>query len=87
MKYSFTRPGPNSLTSSTGHTIETIGRAGIRVGLAEGSIDIDSEMLDPPMSLVIYRDSLPVTLVFPLDGLLDEVVQGLQWAGYSVELI
>jgi hypothetical protein len=85
--YSFTRSGPNAVTSSTGHTIETLGRAGIRVGLEHGAIEVDSEMLHSPMSLVIYRNSIPTTLGVHADVPLDEIVQGLRWAGFTVELI
>ena len=86
-EYTFCWIGPNNIASSSGHTIETLDRAGICVALPEGSLEIDSEMLSSPMSLVIYRNSVPNNLSLPASVLLDEIVQGLKWAGFSVELI
>lgn len=85
--FEFVHSGPNLVTSSSGHTIETLGRAGIRVGLGDSFIEIDSEMLHPPMSLVIYAGSIPSAVPIPVVELLDEVIQALRWAGFEVEVI
>jgi hypothetical protein len=85
--FEFSRSSANVITSSSGHTIQILGRAGLRVGMGDATIEIDSEMLHAPMSLVIYSGSIPTASPVPPAEILDEVRQGLQWAGFEVEVI
>jgi hypothetical protein len=68
-------------------TIETLGRVGIRVGLGGSFVELDSEMLHPPMSVMIYAASIPPTVPMPVAELLDEVIQALRWAGFEVRVV
>jgi hypothetical protein len=85
--FEFSQQGPNHISSSTGHTIEILGRAGLRVNLGDAMIEIDSEMLQPPMSIAIYSASIPDASPTPAAEIPDEVIKGLEWAGFSVEVI
>lgn len=86
-EYGFSQPSPNLIVSTSGHTIEILGRAGLRVGLGDTTVDIDSEMLNPPMSLVIYTGSVPASTPVPPHELMREVVSALEWAGFTVDQI
>ncbi len=39
------------------------------------------------MSIAIYSSSIPDTGPTPAPEILDEVIKGLEWAGFSVEVI
>jgi hypothetical protein len=77
----------NHISSSTGHSIEILSRAGLRVHLGDATIEIDSEMLDPPMSIAIYPETIPEASPTPAAEIFDEVIKGLEWAGFSVQVI
>ncbi|WP_156163565.1 hypothetical protein [Demequina subtropica] len=51
------------------------------------SLEIDSEMLDPPMSIAVYAQSVRSSDAGSATAILDEVVEALNWMGFTVELI
>ncbi|GIF23424.1 hypothetical protein BJ973_004036 [Actinoplanes tereljensis] len=85
--YQFSQPGPNLIASSSGRTLEILGRAGLRYHVNGVAIEIDSEMLHPPMSLVIYSDSIPMGTPLPASEILEETIKALEYAGFTVEVI
>ena len=85
--FEFSQQGPNHISSSTGHSIEILGRAGLRVDLGDATIEIDSEMLNTPMSIAMYPASIPEATPTPAPDILHEVIKGLEWAGFGVEVI
>lgn len=86
-RWTFFRPQPNFIRSSSGHTIEILGRAGLRVVIGDWIIEVDSEMLAVGRSLVIYSGSIPDNLDVPRSEILEEVRQGLESDGFRVEVI
>ena len=86
-EFAFTRVGPNAVLSSAGHRIETIGRAGMVFEAAGLTIEIDSEMLAPPMSIGVYATSIAALAPLTPAEILDEVVQGLKFLGFEVQVI
>ena len=85
--YEFTQVSTNVIGSSSGRTIQLLGRAGLRVTLDGDVVDVNSEMLASPMSIAIYSNSIPTEVSARVPDLLDEVVAGLKWAGFTVQLV
>ena len=85
-RWTFLRSSPNLIKSSSGHTIEILGRAGLRVVIGDWIIEVDSEMLAVGRSLVIYSGSIPDNLDVPRSEILEEVRQGLESDGFRVEV-
>jgi len=85
--FDFSLPSPNLIVSSTGHRVQILGPVGLRFSLDDTTIEIDSEMLAPPMSIGIYTASIPEDLPTSRADILDEVIQGLESAGFTVETI
>lgn len=57
-KATFTSPRPNLYVSSTGYSVEVLGRTGLRYTERNRSLTIDSETLDGPSGMGIYRRSI-----------------------------
>jgi hypothetical protein len=66
--------------------ISLLSRAGLRYTTSEGTIDVDSEMLAPEMSIVVYPGSI-VSPFIPPDQVLSETLGALRYLGFTVEVI
>ncbi|MCW2781951.1 MAG: hypothetical protein JWR35_2400 [Marmoricola sp.] len=85
--YDFSQPSPNLILSTSGNALRILGRAGLQFETPGGNLDIDSEMLSPAISIVIYKYSISNELVRDPDATLAEVRSALVWAGFTVEVI
>lgn len=54
----FTVPRPNLYESSSGYSVEVLGRTGLRYVEHERTLFVDSEVLAAPAGILIYRDSI-----------------------------
>lgn len=54
----FSIPRPNVILSSSGFSVEVLGRTGIIYAEGHRSIKIDSEVLAGPSGMAIYTDSI-----------------------------
>lgn len=64
-----------------------LGRAGLLVGMGGERIEVDSEMLEPPMTIAVYAKSVRRVGGLAASTVLDEVVLALRWMGFDLELI
>lgn len=79
--------GPNRVRTPTGSELELLGRAGLILYREGERLEVDSEMLDPPMAIAVYARSVHAPATAPASLILDEVVGALTWMGFTVELI
>lgn len=79
--------GPNRVRTPTGSELEILGRAGLILYREGERLRVDSEMLDPPMSIAVYARSVHSLARAPACSILDEIVGALIWMGFTVELI
>lgn len=79
--------GPNAVRTPSGGIVELLGRAGIRYSHADVAVEVDSEMLAPPMSIAIYAHSIPSASGLSSLFVLEEVAAALMWLGFKVEVI
>ena len=83
--HTFRKPRPNVIESDAG-TIRITGRAGLEVTYLGETVPVSSEMLAPPMSIALFvsgSDSIPSPNA---DQILEFVKEGLQYAGFTVEV-
>ena len=52
------RPRPNLYASPDGHSVEILGRTGLRYREGQQSIYVDAEVLAPPAGIAIYQSSI-----------------------------
>ncbi len=79
--------GPNRVRTPSGSELELVGRAGLVLYRDGERLEVDSEMLDPPMTIAVYVRSVPSFAAVPARSVLDEIVAALKWMGFTVELI
>jgi hypothetical protein len=79
--------GPNRVRTPTGSELELLGRAGLILYRDGERLEVDSEMLDPPMAIAVYARSVHALATAPTRSILDEIVGALMWMGFTVELI
>jgi len=77
-------PEPNVIESDDG-TIRIRGRAGLEVNFRGESVQVSSEMLAPPMSIVLYTRGSDAIKSDRAEEILSFVVEGLVSAGFRVE--
>lgn len=85
--HEFSQAGPNLIRSSSGRSIELLGRAGILYRFDGTAIEISSEMLHTPMSVGIYAKSIPTGLSLSAAEILEETIGALEFAGFTVAVV
>jgi hypothetical protein len=83
----YERIGPNRVRTPTGSELELVGRAGLILERAGERLEVDSEMLDPPMAVAVYAGSIPTQATTPAHAILEEILEALIWMGFTVEVI
>ena len=76
----------NLIEDEHGSSIRILGPVGLEVDFGGHLYDVDSEMLQPPMSIVIYTDSLKDTEM-ENTKFLAFLSAGLEWNGFTVRTI
>lgn len=76
----------NLIEDEHGSSIRILGPVGLEVDFEGHQYDVDSEMLQPPMSIVIYTDSLKKAEM-DYTRVLAFVRAGLEWNGFTVRTI
>jgi hypothetical protein len=77
----------NLIEDDSGSSIRILGPTDLDVMFEGNRYTIDSEMLNPPMSLVIYTRSLSAAAGDDAPRLLAFIRAGLEWNGFYVETI
>jgi hypothetical protein len=77
---------PNTVLAPSGATVGLLGRAGIRYTTTDGAVEVDSEMLAPPMTIAVYPGSI-VSPFTPPNDVLAEILGALDHLGFTVQLI
>ena len=92
----FTVPRPNLYESSSGYSVEVLGRTGLRYVEHERTFFVDSEVLAAPAGILIYRDSIKFWDASdqgePLSGatrqrIIDNISAALGSQGIAVDVI
>lgn len=78
---------PNRVRTPMGSELELLSRAGMVFYRDGERLEVDSEMLDPPMSIAVYARSIHALPTTPARLILDEIVGALTWMGFTIELI
>ena len=84
MSTEFEATGPNVVSSTEGEL--RIARVGLSVNFHGQQYDIDSEMLYPPMSMVIYFQSSLAAKADDSEQIRQFVLDALKFRGFNVEL-
>jgi len=85
MAYHFEMQGPLLIGSSTGHSVEILGRAGLRFHGEGEVIDIDSEMsVTEGNALLLDPLSIPNDAILSREQILEEVLAALKFARFAV---
>ena len=83
----FNRLSPDLIEDEAGSLLEILGRTGLKVILDGKNYSIDSEMLAPPMSIVVYKSSVSPNANSSTLEVLQFAYAALRWAGFSIEVI
>lgn len=87
---------PNLYEGPDGHSVEILGRTGLRYREGDRTMFVDSEVLAPPAGIVIYTstvvrwESPHDAMELPADArrrILDNIVATLRAQGVGVDLI
>jgi len=81
------REGLGSTIESDEGSIRVKGRAGLAVTFRGRSYDVHSEMMNAPMSIVLYTSTGGLAEADALPDLLQFVRSGLERGGFTVDLI
>lgn len=90
----FTTPRTNVILSDLGYFVEVLGRTGLLYGEGQRTMHIDSEVLLPPASLVVYARSIGHWDDAP-DASVDEEARGrilsniraaFRWQGHEIQV-
>jgi Immunity protein 74 len=58
MSTEFSAPRPNLIVSSSGFSVEVLGRTGMRYSEGDRTLFVDSEVLAKPGAMALYRSSI-----------------------------
>ncbi len=85
MSNEFTTTKVNVISSDDGEL--QIRRVGLSITFRGQSYEVDSEMLAPPMSIVVYWQRGPAARARNADDIRRFITEGLAAGGFTVELI
>jgi hypothetical protein len=80
----FWMPEPNLIESDEGE-IRIRGRAGLDVSYQGEAVQVNSEMLSPPMTIALFTRGQNAVPSERAEEILAFVKRGLEFAGFSVE--
>lgn len=85
MRDRFERLGPNEVVSQDG--VLRISRVGISLTYRDQEYEVDSEMLDPPMSIAVYFRASNAAKVKDAEQIREFIEGALAFRGFTVEFL